>query len=159
MLKPISHILSHDTHEEILQALQSALVRGNESPFWRPKILPLCAAVLSVLLPLRDQNLLFTPEGKPAAKLDAALFLRWCDLYSLRMLYFLLQRSNLKGALEATKLDPAATAHYETIDLKPLQEYLHGYSVDLHREMVDFPISNYNLHLGLADILKKLLQE
>ncbi len=157
MIRTLSQILQNGTTPQIRGALEAALKNSNESPFWSAKIMPLIDALLSVLVPLRDQNLLFDPEGKGLLALDGAALLRWCDLYSLRTLAFTLQRSNAKGTLIGTKIDPKHP--YTPIDLSTLGSYLSGYMVNLENDMVDFPIAHYNVHIGLGDIIANLLKE
>lgn len=155
ILRSISSLLHSAEASEILGAVSVALERSEEAPFWREKSVPLCEAVLSVLIPLRSQNLLFDPEGNPHPDLTSELFLRWCDLYSLRVLAFTLAKSNDAGKLLRTKIDSES---YQPIDLEILGKYLSGYSVNLENEMVDFPVTNYNLHIGMTTLLTTILK-
>jgi hypothetical protein len=139
-------------------AVSTALERSDEAPFWRQKSLPFCEAVLSVLIPLREQTLLFDPEGKPHTELTPALFLRWCDLLSLKTLAFTLAQSNKEGKLVRTKYSSDSCDSYTPIDLEILGKYLSGYTVNLSDEWVDFPITNYNLHIGMTSLLTKILE-
>lgn len=148
-------LLSKGAMQPLLSAIEAALERSDEAPIWKQKSLPLAEAVLSVLLPLRDQGLLFDPEGNPCNELTVELFLRWCDLLSLKTLAFTLAKSNDEKKLVRTKI---AAGTYEPIDLEILGKYLSGYSVNLTDEWVDFPISNYNLHIGITSLLSKLLK-
>lgn len=143
--------------EEIVEALDKELQTRNESPFWTDKVVPFSRAILSVLVPLRDNHLLFTPEGSHAEELTPELFLRWSDFVSLKMLAFTLQRSNDAGALQRTKLEDEKTQSYQKIDLKLLGDYLSRYTVNLEDESLDFPISHYNLHQGVSNVIKSLL--
>jgi hypothetical protein len=153
----MQQLFENGSSEEILAALEAALGRSDESPFWAEKVPPLTRAALSALLPLREQQLLFTPEGEPAAGLTPELFLRWCDLVCLKHLAFTLQSSNDSGRLERTRHSADRAAAYRPVDLEQLGGYLSGYSVDLQNEFADFPITHYNLHLGIAGVLNKLL--
>lgn len=155
ILRSISSLLQSGEASEILGAVSVALERSEEAPFWRQKSLPLCEAVLSVLIPLREQNLLFDPEGNPHPDLTPELFLRWCDLYSLRVLAFTLAKSNDAGKLLRTKIDSKS---YQPIDLEVLGTYLSSYNVNLENEMVDFPVTNYNLHIGMTTLLTTILK-
>ena len=137
--------------------MKTALERSDESPFWVDKVLPLSRALLSVLLPLREQGLLFTPEGKPETLLTPELFVRWCDLMNMKHLAFTLQLSNEKGRLERTKHDEARASAYTALELESLGGYLSGYGVDLYNEYNDFPITHYNLHTGISGVVKSLL--
>lgn len=142
----------------ILGAISTALDRSDEAPFWRQKSLPFCEAILSVLIPLREQKLLFDPEGNPHTELTTALFIRWCDLLSLKTLAFILANSNKEGKLVRTKLSLDSCTSYAPIDLEVLGKYLSGYSVNLIDEWVDFPITNYNLHIGMTSLITKILE-
>jgi hypothetical protein len=153
----MEQLLDTGSGEEILAALQASLQRSDESPFWAEKVMPLGRALLSVLLPLREQGLLFDPEGVTFERLEAGLFLRWCDLMCLKHLAFILQASNRGAALQRTKHTPQQAAAYEPIDLELLGSYLSSYGIDLHNEYADFPITHYNLHTGISCIIKNLL--
>lgn len=141
----------------IVKTIEDELKTRNESPFWADKIVPFSNAILSVLVPLRDKNILFNPENKPEEKLTPELFLEWQDFLSLKTLAFTIQKSNSSGKLERTTLSEEACSKYEEIDLQPLGDYLARYTVNLEDEMLDFPISNYNLHQGVSNVIKSLL--
>jgi hypothetical protein len=143
--------------EAIVTVIDKELQTRNESPFWSDKVVPFSRAILSVLVPLRDMDLLFTPEGRYVEKLTPELFLEWSDFLSLKMLAFTLAKSNEAGELLRTALDKEACVRYEPIDLKLLGEYLSRYTVNLEREDLDFPIANYNLHQGVTNVIKSLL--
>ena len=143
--------------ETIVTTIDKELATRNESPFWADKVVPFSHAILSVLVPLRDKGLLFNPENNPVEELTPELFLEWQDFLSLKTLAFTIQKSNVSGALERTKLDAENCKAYEEIDLKPLGDYLARYTVNLEDEMLDFPISNYNLHQGVSNVIKSLL--
>lgn len=151
-------LLAKEDIHSIESALKAALERADETPFWSQKTLPLAHAVLSVCVPLRDQELLFDPEGNPQPVLTPDLLLRWCDLVSLKTLAFTLQKSNDAGILVRTRFDEAHTRRYLPIDLSVLGKYLSGYTVNLENEALDFPIAHYNLHTGIADVLSKLMK-
>ncbi len=157
MIQTIGQIFANGNKEQIIAVLQTALNNSNESPMWVEKSIPLATAVLSVLIPLREQNLLFTPEGKPEETLTGELFIRYCDLANLKWLAFTLQKSNDAGSLQRTKYSADRTTLYDMIDLAELGSYLSSYTVNLEDEWLDFPIANYNLHIGVTDLLKKLV--
>lgn len=158
MIKSMTQILAGERIETIEDALGAALEHANESPFWSQKVLPLAHAILSVCVPLRDQQLLFDPEGNPQQLLTPQLLLRWCDLVSLKTLAFTLQQSNEAGALVRTRHDRESAMRYTAIDLSDLGSYLSGYMVNLDNESLDFPIAHYNLHTGIAGVLSKLMR-
>ncbi len=143
--------------ETIVTTIENELKTRNESPFWSDKVVPFSRAILSVLVPLRDKGLLFNPENRPVAELTPELFLEWQDFLSLKTLAFTIQKSNASGVLERTKYDAEDCKKYEELDLQLLGDYLANYSVNLEDEMLDFPISNYNLHQGVSNVIKSLL--
>lgn len=155
-LHSMSTLLQSGDAPAILGAIKSAIDRSDEAPFWQQKTLPYGEAILSVLIPLREQNLLFDPEGKPAPVLTMELFVRWCDLMSVKTLAFTLAKSNTAGKLMRTKYDVQAAATYEPIDLEILGTYLSVYTVNLSDESIDFPISNYNLHIGMTTLITNI---
>ncbi len=154
ILYSISTLFKTGDSNAIMGALAATLERLDEAPFWAQKTLPYCEAILSVLIPLREQNLLFDPEGNPAAELTPPLFLRWSDLMSLKTLAFTLAKSNENEKLMRTKI---TTQTYSPVDLELLGKYLSGYSVNLVDETIDFPIRNYNLHIGITALIEKIL--
>jgi len=132
--------------DEITAVLAKELESRNEQAFWADKVIPFSEAILSVLIPLRDANALYTPEGESADELTPELFLSWSDFVSLKSLAFKVQRTN--DAQDESKTD---------IDLKILGDYLSRYNVNLEDELLDFPIANYNLHQGVSNVIKSLL--
>ena len=157
MIQTIGQIFENGTQEQITSALEVALKSSNESPIWTEKAIPLAEAILSVLIPLREQNLLVTPEGVTVDQLTTELFLRYCDLVNLKWLAFTLQKSNDLRTLERTKYPEDKANTYTPIELETLGAYLSSFTVNLEDEWLDFPISNYNLHIGVGDLIKKLL--
>lgn len=143
--------------ESIVSTIAKELETRNESPFWADKVVPFSRAILSVLIPLRDNGILFNPENKREEKLTPELFFAWQDFLSLKTLAFTIGKSNDLGKLARTKLDAEACEKYEKIDLKLLGDYLASYNVNLEKEMLDFPISSYNLHQGVTNVIKSLL--
>jgi len=132
--------------DEITKVVGEELEQRNEQAFWGEKVVPFTEAILSVLIPLRDSNRLYDPEGKSVDVLTPELFLRWSDFVSLKSLAFKIQNSN--------KLEDESKTE---IDLKILGDYLGRYNVNLEDELLDFPISHYNLHQGVSNVIKSLL--
>ncbi|MFA5454196.1 MAG: hypothetical protein WC272_02645 [Sulfurimonas sp.] len=157
-MKQESYILFKTSDiQTILKTLEDELKCRNESPFWRDKVVPFSEAILSVLIPLREADMLFNPEGMSADELTPELFFKWSDFVSLKTLAFTIQKSNDAGVLLRTSLEEAACKKYKSIDLNLLGAYLARYSVNLEDEFLDFPISNYNLHQGVSNVIKSLL--
>ena len=143
--------------EDIVTVIANELEARNESPFWADKVAPFSRAILSVLVPLRENSLLFDAQGVAKKELTPELFLEWSDFVSLKTLAFTIQKSNSAGKLLRTSLDDAECERYEEIDLELLGAYLSRYSVNLEDEFLDFPIANYNLHQGVSSVIKSLL--
>jgi len=150
-------MFKNSTLDEIVGVLDEELQKRNESPIWKLKVIPFTRAVLSVLIPLRDRDMLFTPEGKYMSELSPELFFRWSDFVSLKTLAFTIEKSNDAKKLLRTKLDEATCQRYENIDLTELGNYLSANNVNLEKESLDFPISTYNLHQGVSNVIKSLL--
>jgi len=149
-------LLQTSSQQEILKVLEEKLALSEEPDFWKEKIIPFTEAILSVLFPLKEQNLLFNPEGKILANLDSELFFRWTDLVSLRMLAFILQESNEKEYLVRTDYD---NCELKIIDLEKLGIYLSSNRINLiDEDNLDFPMSVYNLHIGMVSIIKNLFK-
>lgn len=121
--------------KEITDILDAELQTRNESPIWREKVVPFSTAILSILIPLRDEKRLFTPEGESVDELTPELFLAWSDFVSLKSLFF----------------------KVENVDRDILAAYLHKNAVNIENESLDFPISTYNLHQGVSNVIKSLL--
>lgn len=157
MKKESYELFENASIETIVNTLDIELQTRNESPFWTDKVVPFSTAILSVLIPLRDNGLLFDPENKPVDKLTPELFLKWNDFVSLKTLAFTIQKSNEAGELLRTRLDKEDCKRYKVIELKLLGDYLSRYTVNLENESLDFPIANYNLHQGVSNVIKSLM--
>ena len=149
-------LLQNSSQKEILENIEEKLKKSDEADFWKEKIIPYSEAILSVLLPLKEQNLLFSPEGKIVNSLDSKLFYRWSDLVCLKTLAFTIQQSNEQNKLLRTDYK---NVDYKTIDLEKLGIYLSSNKVNLvDEDSLDFPISIYNLHQGMLTIIKNLFK-
>jgi len=157
MNKESYELFENGEMETILERLDNELKSRNESAFWTLKVVPFSRAILSVLIPLRDSNMLFTPEGKHTETLTPELFFEFSDFVSLKTLAFTIQKSNLEGKLTRTKLEDSICENYKDIDLNCLGDYLSSCGVALDKESLDFPISTYNLHQGVSNVIKSLL--
>lgn len=155
MNESFTNLLQNSSMEEILNILEQKLAKSEEADFWKEKIIPFTQAILSVLIPLKEQNLLFNPEGEVKDTLDSELFFRWTDLVCLKTLAFILQESNEKNQLVRTDY---ANGDYQIIDLEKLGSYLSSNRVNIiDEDSLDFPMSIYNLHIGMVSIIKSLL--
>ena len=149
-------LLQNSSQEEIIKVLEDKLKNSEEPDFWKEKILPFTQAILSVLLPLKEQNLLFNPEGQIVNTIDSELFFRWSDLVCLKTLAFIIQQSNEQNKLVRTEYK---NVEYKTIDLEKLGGYLSSNKVNLvDEDSLDFPLSIYNIHQGMITVIKNLFK-
>ena len=148
-------LLQNSSQEEIIKVLEDKLKNSEEPDFWKEKIIPFTEAILSVLLPLKEQNILFNPEGQIVNTIDSELFFRWSDLVCLKTLAFIIQESNEKNTLVRTDYN---NVEYKVINLEKLGVYLSSNRVNIiDEDSLDFPMSIYNLHQGMVTIIKNLL--
>ena len=148
-------LLENSSQKEILEVLKDKLKKSEEPDFWKEKIIPFTEAILSVLLPLKEQNILFNPEGQIVNTIDSELFFRWSDLVCLKTLAFVIQESNEKNELVRTDYK---NVEYKVINLEKLGVYLSSNRVNIiDEDSLDFPMSIYNLHQGMVTIIKNLL--
>jgi len=149
-------LLQNSSQKEILEVLEDKLKKSEEPEFWKEKILPFTESILCVLLPLKEQNLLFNPEGEIVNTIDSELFYRWSDLVCLKTLAFIIQESNEQNTLVRTDYK---NVDYKVINLEKLGVYLSSNRVNIiDEDSLDFPLSVYNLHQGMVTIIKNLLK-
>lgn len=154
-MNKFTELLQTKSQEEILDILDEKLKQSDEPDFWKEKTVPYAKAVLSVLFPLKEQNLLFNPEGKIIENLDSELFFRWADLVCLRTLAFIIEQSNNSQQLSRTEYKDVI---YKAIDLEILGSYLSSNRINLTDEdNLDFPMATYNFHTAMTTIIKNLL--
>lgn len=157
MKSEIYLLFKDENVEKIVKTIEDELKTRSESPFWSDKVVPFSRAILSILIPLKEQGLLFSPEGKREGVLTPELFLEWQDFLSLKKLAFTIQMSNEAQELLRVDIDSVKCKEYKQIDLTLLGDYLSLYTVNLEHEDLDFPIANYNLHQGVSNVIKSLL--
>lgn len=157
MKKESIELFKNANQDLILLTLKNELEKRNESPIWKQKVIPFSEAILSVLIPLKEQDLLFNPQGEYKNELSIELFFEWSDFLSLKTLAFTLQKSNEASKLLRTKIDEQKCAGYKNIELDKLATYLANNRVNLQNEYIDFPIATYNLHQGVSNVIKSLL--
>ncbi len=157
MKKETYELFQNSSVDTIVEVIEKMLEQRNESPIWTTRVAPFSKAILSVLVALKENNLLFNPEGKPVNDLTPELFFEWADFVSLKTLAFTIQKSNEAGVLLRTSYSSEDTAKYKKIELSTLGDYLSANNVNLEKELLDFPISSYNLHQGVSNVIKSLL--
>jgi len=144
--------------EEIIKEFSKNLNTDSQESFFNKKAPKFTEIILSVIIPLRDQNLLFNPEGKPLETINVEEFLKWCDLVSLKTLYFTLKQSNVANTLLRTKFKSSQAINYKKIDISLLENYVKENAINLDDELYDFPIRNYNIHMGIGSVIKNVMK-
>jgi len=157
MKKETYELFQNSSVDTIVEVIEKELLTRNESPLWTTRVTPFAKAILSILVPLRENELLFNPEGKPEKELTPELFFVWADFVSLKSLAFTIQKSNEADVLLRTSYTDTDTSRYKNIELTNLGDYLAANNVNLKDEFLDFPISSYNLHQGVSNVIKSLL--
>jgi len=153
-----NNLLKTASKEEIIEALSKNINVDSEESFFNQKATKFAEIILSVIIPLREQNLLFNPEGRPLDTLNVEEFIKWCDLVSLKTLYFTLKQSNVSNSLLRTKYQKLEADNYKEIDIKLLTNYVKENAINLDEELYDFPIRNYNLHMGIGSVIRNAMK-
>lgn len=148
--------ITNTTH--FLQHLEDKLQQSHEAKFWQVESLKAASIVLTVLHNLQQQNLLFTPEGKPHDTLTLDFLLSWFDLVSLKTLIFTLDESNTKNTLVNTKIEGSKTSAYSPIDVTDFANYLQTFSIDLNEPLADFPSRFYVKHNEYAHVIRRAMK-
>lgn len=76
------------------------LKQSNENSFWSGRDLSMIDSLLSILIPLKDTGLLFTPEGERSEVLNFSLLRKWIADKNIKNYIILLMFQtciNLKG--------------------------------------------------------------
>ncbi len=152
-----NYLLQNSTSDEVLKVLSEKLDNSDEANFWKERIIPYVKTILTLLMPLQEQKLLFTPEGEEVDILNDQLFFRWADLVCLRVLYFIIKQSNERNELLRTK---HKNKSYKFIDIEEVENYLVQNKINITDEdSLDFPVATYNLHIGVNSIIKNLFSK
>ena len=121
--------------DEVTDIIGNLLDTGGDNAFWAGRALAAMKALLSILIPLRDAGLLFSPDYKREPVLTFSLLNKWFDLTALRDLYFIIKNSNEKGILVAKEdikgFDNSDLQKYFEINYDRLQAYLTSVSVNI----------------------------
>jgi len=70
------------------------LEQSNEDSFWSGRALSMIDSLLSILIPLKDAGLLFTPEGERSEVLSFSLLRKWIADENIKKLYHTINVSN-----------------------------------------------------------------
>jgi len=103
--------------DDIAELLSNMLGEaGGDNQYWVERGQILMKGLLSVLVPLKERNALFYPDGKPADGLNFTLLTKWLGLNELYKLYLLVKEDNEKVGNDMK--------NPEYIELKRLESYL-----------------------------------
>lgn len=116
--------------DDIAELLSNMLGEaGGDNQYWVERGQILMKGLLSVLIPLKDRNGLFYPDGKPAAGLDFTLLTKWLGLNELYQLFFKIKNEN----------DKISPEHPNYIELKRLESYLMSNGCDVQKQAKEVP--------------------
>lgn len=116
------NLLLKGSADEISDIIGNMLEQGGDNAFWSGRALAMMKGLLSVLIPLKDNNLLFTPDGKRVDLLTFSLLQEWIADINLKKLYFTVKVAN---KIINNVYEPF-TDGVTTFDEQPLQ-YMHGW--------------------------------
>lgn len=134
--------------DEITDIIGNMLDTTGENAFWSGRAITAMKALLSILVPLRDMGLLWTPDGKRAPILTFSVLSEWLgDLQNLKTLYFTIKRSNEMGFLDKLDVfDEEECKKYKPINYKRLQNYLASVYLNVHDENAKIEESSFKQH-------------
>lgn len=134
--------------DEITDIIGNMLDTSGDNAFWSGRAITAMKALLSILVPLRDMGLLWTPDNKKAPILTFSVLNEWLgDLQSLKTLYFTIKRSNEVGFLDKLDVFSEEEAQkYKPIDYKRLQNYLASVYLNIHDENAEIEESSSKQH-------------
>jgi len=114
-------LLSKGNADEISDIIGNMLEQGGDNAFWSGRALSMMKGLLSVLIPLKDAGLLFTPDGEKAEILTFSLLQQWIADIHIKRLYFTVKVANkiLNNNYRFI------TNGVNTFEEEPLQ-YMHG---------------------------------
>lgn len=119
-------LLSGDT-DEIIDVIGNMLETGGDNAFWAGRALSMMKGLLSLLVPLRDRNMLYDPGSAktPAECKIEHIFTfkvlnKFLDLEAMRNLYFYIKELNSKMSND-----------WEYVDVSRMEAYMASCSVPL----------------------------
>jgi len=114
-------LLSKGNADEISDIIGNMLEQGGDNAFWSGRALSMMKGLLSILIPLKDAGLLFTPDGEKAEILTFSLLQKWIADVNIKRLFFTVKVAN--------KIINSTYRYYSnginTFEEEPMQ-YLHG---------------------------------
>jgi len=134
------------TADEISDIIGNMLDTSGENGFWAGRALTMMKALLSILVPLRDMDLLFDPKGNHQPILTLSLLVKWIDLTNLKNLYWIIRESNELGYLDIDTFNQNEKERYTPIDYERLESYLTSVYVDIHNKNAKISESSSKQH-------------
>lgn len=120
-------LLNKGTADEITDIIGNLLEQGGDNAFWSGRALSMMKGLLSILVVLKDNNLLFTPNGEKSEILTFTLLQKWIDDKNLKKLYFTIKVANQIINRKYRFLEDEDSD--KIFEEKPL-EYIHGWIND-----------------------------
>lgn len=108
--------------DEISDIIGNMLDQSGDNAFWAGRALAMMKGLLSVLIPLKNAGLLFTPDGEKVEILTFSLLQEWISANNLKKLYYTIKVSN---QIAQNIYQPFKNSSDEEFPEKIL-EYLHG---------------------------------
>lgn len=119
-------LLSGDT-DEIIDVIGNMLETGGDNAFWAGRALSMMKGLLSLLVPLRDKNMLYDPGSSKdpgSCKIEPIFTFKvlnkFLDLEAMRNLYFYIKDLNVKNSSD-----------WDYVDVSRMEAYLASCSVPL----------------------------
>ena len=140
--------LIRGNEDETTDIIGNMLDTNGDNAFWSGRAITAMKALLSILVPLRDMGLLWTPDNKRAPVLTFSVLNEWLgDLQSLKELYFTIKESNEVGYLTKTDVfDQDEVEKYKPINYKRLQNYLASVYLNIHDKNAEIEESSSKQH-------------
>lgn len=115
-------LLSKGTADEITDIIGNMLEQGGDNSFWSGRALSMMKGLLSILVVLKDNGLLFNPDGEKEEILTFTLLQKWIADVNIKKLYYTIRVANkiLNNTFNFYKEDTG-----DVFEENPL-EYMHG---------------------------------
>jgi hypothetical protein len=120
--------------DDVIDIIGTMLDTSGDNAFWSGRALIMMKGLLSLLIPLRDADLLFDPQGNKVNVLTFSEIMRWIDLQNLKELYFTIRESNDLGYLDVDGMTSEEKKRYPDsgVSIDRLEGYLTSVYVDIH---------------------------
>jgi hypothetical protein len=127
--------------DEVSDIIGNMLETEGDNAFWAGRALAMMKGLLSVVVPLRDMELLFDAKGNKVNVLTFDLLNNLIDLTNLKELYYIIREANGEEPGDEVKIrderilkayDDEDIKKYRKIDISRLEAYLSSVYVSIH---------------------------